>query len=143
MGPKPKKEFEVNLDGETILVQIFEKSISISHEMNGVERWATVKNDKGVRLYTNNSKSKDLWHGPTVYYKNWDGAQTKHAIHLRHPTRHPSHDITEEVAKVLGKGNKELVGNGYYMYCKGEAEWMYGVAIFLGIAESDIKKEKL
>lgn len=58
---RPKNELRVDLGGELVLIQIYDNSISISHKKDGKERWVTVKNDKGVRLYTQKSKSKDLW----------------------------------------------------------------------------------
>ena len=75
MTRKPLKEIRVDIGGEEILIQIFSKLINFSHWKDGEERWATVQNDKGVRLYTPNSPSKDLWKPripvATVYFDYW------------------------------------------------------------------------
>lgn len=147
MTRKPLKEILVDIGGEEILIQIFPKCINFSHWKDGEERWATVKNDKGVRLYTPNSPSKDLWKPripvATVYFDYWQGAK-KTYYSFRYPSRDPSDDITEKVADTLGVKERDITKEGKMHYENGFESLKKKISSLVLLKdEDDLKWEKL
>ncbi len=147
MTPEPLKEIRVDIGGEEILIQIFPKCINFCHWKDGKERWATVKSDKGVRLYTPNSPTKDLWQPSipvaTVYVDSWQGHK-KTYYSFRYPSRDPSDDITEKVADTLGVKGRDIIKDGKIYYKNGFKSLKKNISSLVLLKdEDDLKWEGL